>query len=73
MRSLTVKQKKLLDAWYQEQKQKGKEFGIWWDVDKDDDFSAELYEKIDEINPCEIFYQNVNSYIQDKSMAEIEP
>ena len=66
MRSLTKGQKKLLDKWYEEQKAKGKSFGLWWKVDNDDDFSSELYEKIDSLNPCEIFYQNVNNYIQEK-------
>lgn len=71
MRSLTVRQKKLLDNWYNEQKAKGKTFGLAWQVDDDDDFSGELYQKIDSLNPCEIFFQNVCRYIQDKSMAEI--
>ncbi len=66
MRQLTAKQKKMLDGWYNEQKAKGKEFGFWWDVKNDDDFDGELYEKIDAVNPCEIFYQNLNSYIQNK-------
>lgn len=70
MRELTVKQKKLLDNWYNEQKAKGKVFGFSWDVGEDDDFSSELYEEIDNINPCEIFYQNVNHYIQDKVTEE---
>jgi len=66
MRSLTKEQKKLLDRWYGEQKAKGKTFGLWWDVSKDEDFSGDLYEEIDNLNPCEIFYQNVNHYIQEK-------
>lgn len=66
MRSLTKGQKKLLDKWYYEQKRKGKSFGLWWDVKDDDDFSSELYVEIDNLNPCEIFYQNVNNYIQEK-------
>lgn len=70
MRNLTSKQKKLLDTWYKEQKAKGKEFGIWWVVEEDDNFSGELYEQIDSLNPCEIFYQNVNDYIQAKAMRE---
>lgn len=60
-------QKKLLDSWYEEQKTKGKVFGMFWNVRDDDDFSYELYERIDDINPCEIFQQNVNNYIQEKS------
>ena len=71
MRILTAKQRKMLDAWYNEQKAKGKSFGLWWDVKDDDDFDGDLYEKIDSLNPCEIFYQNVNNYIHDKAMNEI--
>lgn len=71
MRQLTKKQKKMLDIWYNEYKAKGKTFGLWWDVKDDDDFSGELYQQIDDINPCEIFYQNVNHYIHDKSMSEL--
>lgn len=71
MRQLTRKQKKLLDSWYNKQKAKGQNFGIWWDVKDDDNFDGELYQKIDDINPCEIFYQNVNNYIHDKIMAEL--
>lgn len=67
MRSLTISQKKLLDKWYAEQTRTGKTFGYFWDVQFDEDFSGELYEQIDNINPCEIFYQNVNNYIQDKA------
>lgn len=66
-----MKQKKLLDNWYKEQKAQGREFGLAWQVDNDENFSGELYEKIDSINPCEIFHQNVNRYIQDKSNKEI--
>lgn len=72
MRQLTAKQKRMLDAWYNEQKAKGKNFGLWWDVKDDDDFDGDLYQQIDSVNPCEIFHQNVNSYIQDKAMAELD-
>ena len=67
MRSLTRKQKKLLDEWYTKQKENGRSFNYCWDVQHDENFSGELYETIDAINPCEIFYQNVNHYIQDKT------
>lgn len=67
MRDLTAKQKKMLNTWYNEQKANGKEFDYSWSVDTDEDFSGELYEAIDSINPCEIFYQNVNNYICNKN------
>jgi len=72
MRNLTKRQKKMLNEWYNTEKAKGKTFGLWWKVDEDEDFSVDLYEDIDSINPCEIFYQNVNQYIQDKAMGEIK-
>ena len=66
MRSLTIKQKKMLDSWYNDQVKAGRSFGLWWNVENDENFSGELYEEIDSLNPCEIFYQNVNNYIQEK-------
>jgi len=65
MRTLNSKQKRLLDIWINDQKSKGKEFGYFWDVSKDDNFSGEMYDLIDSLNPCEIFYQNVNNYVQE--------
>lgn len=66
MRDLTKKQKKLLDSWYIEQIRKNKTFTIWWDLHDDDDFSFDLLEKVDSLNPCELIYQNINNYITDK-------
>ena len=66
MRTLTKNQKKLLDRGIIEQKARGKKFGIWWSVDEDENFSGELYKKIDSLNPCEIFYQNVNNYVRER-------
>jgi len=66
MRNLTRKQKALLDEWYKEQKDNGRILGFFWKVDEDDNFSSELFEKIDEINPCEMVYQNINEYISEK-------
>ena len=56
----------MLDVWFKEQKTSGRTLGYFWDVQDDEMFSGELYEKIDSLNPCEIFYQNVNNYIQEK-------
>ena len=66
MRNLTAKQKKLLDIWFEEQTKKGKQFGYFWELEHDDDFSYELLNLIDAINPCEIVNQNINNYIQEK-------
>jgi hypothetical protein len=72
MRDLTKKQKKILDKWYQEQVDAGRTIGLFWRLDEDDNFSYELYEEIDEINPCEIVYQNVNNYIQEKAREDLD-
>jgi hypothetical protein len=66
MRSLTSKQKKLLDKWYKEQKENGRVLGFWWDVTEDIHFSGDLFQQIDDINPCELIYQNINNYIYQK-------
>ncbi len=66
MRQLTSKQKKILDQWYKEQKQAGRELGFWWSVDEDINFNGDLFQQIDEINPCELIYQNINNYIYSK-------
>jgi len=71
MRSLTKKQQKMLNQWYNQQKTNGKTFGLWWDVKNDDDFSGELYQTINDLNPCEIFYQNVNNFIHAQAEKEI--
>ena len=70
MRDLTKKQRNMLDKWYNEQVKNGKKFGLYWCLGKDNDFSKELYDEIDSINPCEIFYSNVELYIQDKADSE---
>ena len=56
----------MLDVWYAGQKAKGRILGYSWSVETDDNFSGDLYSEIDDLNPCEIFYQNVNNYIQEK-------
>ena len=61
----------MLDNWYSREIAKGREFGMRWDVARDNNFTSELYEEIDSLNPCEIFYQNVNHYIQDKAENEV--
>jgi len=58
MRSLTVKQKKLLRHWFANNYDGGYKFDL---ADKID---TETYEKIKEINPTEIFHQNANSFLE---------
>jgi hypothetical protein len=70
MRALTSKQKKLLDKWYNDQKAKGRTLGLWWSVDGDENFTGDLYQQIDDINPCELIYTNITNYIRDKAMEE---
>lgn len=66
MRTLTSKQKKILNKWYKEQKDNGRVLGFWWDVTEDVNFSGDLFQQIDDINPCELIYQNINNYIYQK-------
>lgn len=65
MRGLTVKQKRLLDKWYEENKSRivG---GLVFDLGKCDLFPCELLEQLEEIHNTEVLYQEVNFYIQDK-------
>jgi len=69
MRTLTAKQKKLLDKWYEENKSKTY-IGYFFDLEKCEAFSLELLEKLEEINDTEILYQAINSYIGDKVMKK---
>ena len=66
MRDLTREQKKLLDIWYNEQESQGRKLSPCWDIEKDWSFTGELFEEIDNINPCEIITQNINQYITSK-------
>jgi len=70
MRSLTSKQKKLLDEWYRAEKAKGEIIGVFFNVSDDSRFSGQLFEQIDALNPCEIITQNINHYIGDKVSAD---
>ena len=64
MRDLTKKQKVLLDRWFAKHSDT---VGFFWKVDLADNFSSELYHKIDDLNPCEIINQNINNYIGEKA------
>ena len=68
LRELTKEQKKLLDIWFNKNKEN---IGISFDVQSNDNFSNELYEKLQKINDTEVLNVNINSYIVDKLM-EIE-
>lgn len=61
MRKLTAQQKKLLREWHKKNYDGGYIFNM---ADKID---SETYEKIDSLNPCEIFYQNANNYLEELS------
>ena len=58
MRNLTQKQKKLLRDWFIKNYDGGYKFDL---ADKID---ADTYEMIENINPTEIHYQNVNNYLE---------
>jgi len=59
MRNLTSGQKKLLRNWFNKNYDGGYKF------DMTDKIDAETYNKIEELNPCEIFYQNANHYLEE--------
>lgn len=66
MRNLTKKQKKLLDIWYNKNKdliQIGLRFFQW---DKCEYFDLEFFEQLEKINDTEILSQNINNYIGEK-------
>lgn len=69
MRRLTIRQKKLLNKWYEENKNKP-DMTCFFDLEKCEKFSLELLEKLEAINNSEILYQEINSYIIDKIMEE---
>jgi hypothetical protein len=57
MRTLTTTQKKLLKQWFTSNYNGGYKFNL---ADKID---ADTYNKIEELHPTEIHYQNVNNYL----------
>lgn len=59
MRNLTAKQKKLLTAEFDKLVASGNNYPDYWDVD----YSILL--PIDNLNPCEIFSQNVDRLFDD--------
>jgi hypothetical protein len=59
MRNLTNQQKKMLLEWA------NKELKEPYMFDRADKIDAETYEKINALNPCEIFYQNANHFLED--------
>jgi len=59
MRELTKKQKTMLKDWFDKNYDGGGMFNMAKKID------IEIYNKIDSINPCEIFYQNVNHYMEE--------
>jgi len=61
MRNLTSKQKKLLKDWF------NNDYKGTYKFDLADQIDPETYEKIEQINPTEIHYQNVNNYLEELS------
>tara|TARA_R100001530_G_scaffold12904_3_gene12008 strand:- start:717 stop:941 length:225 start_codon:yes stop_codon:yes gene_type:complete len=59
MRQLKISQKKLLKKWFIENYKGGYMFNM---ADKID---FKLYQKIENINPTEIHYNNVNNYLEE--------
>jgi len=59
MRNLTSEQKKLLRKWFKEYYDGGYKFDMADKIDND------TYDKIEDIHPTEIHYQNVNNYLEE--------
>lgn len=71
MRGLTVKQKKLLDKWYDDNKS-DIAGGMVFDLAKCDLFPYELLEQLEEINDTEVLYRAINAYIRDKFSKDLD-
>lgn len=65
MRALNKKQRKLLDQWFEQNKNKT-HISIFFDLGKCDLFSYDLYEQLEQINDFETIYQAINAYVGDK-------
>jgi len=63
MRNLTSKQKALLLEWAKANKDL-----VYGHKDPVDNIPMELWETIEAINPCEILWQNANSFLNDLTL-----
>ena len=71
MRTLTKRQKKLLDTWFEENKKELQERGeMFFDFEQNDLFPSQLRQNLVQINDAECLYENINRYIGDK-VAEL--
>lgn len=70
MRTLTKKQKRFLDMWYNQNKNQILTGIIHFDLETCDLFPLELLVALREINDTEILVQEINEYIQDKGMKK---
>ena len=66
MAGLNKKQKELLDYWYFVHKKDVENGKVFFNIDKCDCFTYELFEKLQDINDFETLSQAINSYIQNK-------
>lgn len=65
MRALNKRQRKLLDQWFEQNKDKT-HIGIFFDLGKCDLFSYDLLKQLEQINDFETIYQAINAYVGDK-------
>ena len=66
MRRLNAKQKKLLDIWYEKNKEALEAGKLFFGIDDCDLFSYEFLLELQKINDFETLYQEINNYIQEK-------
>jgi hypothetical protein len=64
MRQLTSRQKKMLDLYVSEFKDRNGRFPF-----SADELPGYQLDNVDKVNPCELFWQNVNRYLVDKFFA----
>jgi len=59
VRNLTGQQKKLLKEWFKQNYDGGCKFNLADKIDYD------TYNTIEELNPTEVLYQNINHYLEE--------
>ena len=75
MRDLTKSQIKLLDRWFSEAEPSLEQkslFGAINTFNNSGCLSAKQWEELERINDTEVLWQNVNNYLNDKLMGQVD-
>ena len=65
MRTLNKRQKKAIDKWF------NKEWRGGGSIIDEDNMSPDLYDTIENMNPHETFWSNLNRYVCDKVLEKL--